>query len=46
MVLIAYATSKGTGATAWIATAHSLLADMKQIDQTTKVIRHLAPLDE
>ena len=25
---------------------HSLLTDMKQIDQTTKVIRHLAPLDE
>ena len=23
-----------------------LLADMKQIDQTTKVIRHLAPLDD
>ena len=39
MVLMEYATSKGP----W---SNCLLADMKQIDQTTKVIRHLTPLDD
>ena len=39
MVLMVYATSKGPR-------SNCLLADMKQIDQTTKVIRHLAPLDD
>ena len=39
MVLMVYAPSKGPR-------SNCLLADMKQIDQTTKVIRHLAPLDD
>ena len=39
MVLMVYVTSKGPR-------SDCLLADMKQIDQTTKVIRHLAPLDD
>ena len=39
MVLMVYATSKGPR-------SNCLLADMKQNDQTTKVIRHLAPLDD
>ena len=39
MVLMVYVTNKGPR-------SDCLLADMKQIDQTTKVIRHLAPLDD
>ena len=39
MVLMVYVTSKGPR-------SDCLLADMKQFDQTAKVIRHLAPLDD